>query len=162
MRTCLPLSIFFGHVHRDEEVFGTEETGRTWSLPSPRRTLATKQRYSEGRCFPGKRHGRSFSSCVYLSWVLGTGLPTSPIPMTSWYWGGQTKDQLTACGFQGVLRLLCSQKLNLRYPYGATWSSCTGIGCVAHEVRPHHWDCCPNNNIVLSSQPWTKQHNNGN
>lgn len=27
----------------------------------------------KGRSFPGKRHGISISSCVYLSWVLGTG-----------------------------------------------------------------------------------------
>lgn len=32
--------VFPGHVHRDEEVIGPDETCRTWSLPSPRRTLA--------------------------------------------------------------------------------------------------------------------------
>lgn len=31
-------------------------------------------RYLEGGSFPDKGHGMSFSSCVYLSWVLRTGL----------------------------------------------------------------------------------------
>lgn len=40
-------------------------------------------RYLEGESFPAERHGMSFSSCVYLSWMLGTGLDQKAADMQS-------------------------------------------------------------------------------
>lgn len=91
--------------------------------------------------FPVISPGRSSQPFLTRS---GAGKSHRVPNSSSWDWGGQTNDQLIACGFQGVLRLLCNQKLNLGYPYEATCSSCTGICCVTHEVRPHRYcDCCP-------------------